>query len=56
MCRRWSHKNDPNHVHLWKFFNTLLFDIVEENKNGAKACLDEDVHDMFEIDNHCLFH
>ena len=26
--------------------NVLLFDIVHENENGPRECLDEDVHEM----------
>ena len=28
---------------LWEIDNVLLFDIVNENENGPRECLDEDV-------------
>ena len=30
--------------YLWGIANTLLSDIVEENENEVKECIDEDVH------------
>ena len=38
---------------LWGIANTLLSNIVEENDNGAKECIDEDVHDV-EVDAKAL--
>ena len=32
--------------HSWGITNSLLFDIVEEDENEAKECIDEDVCDM----------
>ena len=44
-----AHKDNNNWDHLWGIENTLLSDIVEENENEAKECVDEDVHDV-EVD------
>ena len=35
-------KNHRNWDNLWEIANTLLSNIVEENKNEAKECIDED--------------
>ena len=42
-------KNHRNWDNLWEIANTLLSNIVEENENAAKECIDEDVHDV-EVD------
>ena len=39
-------KNHCNWDSLWGIDHTLLSDIVEENENAAKECIDEDVHDV----------
>ena len=31
---------------LREIVNVLLFDIVDDNENGQRECLDEDVHEM----------
>ena len=36
--------NNYTQDNLWRIVNTLLSDIVKENKNEAKECTDEDVH------------
>ena len=42
-------KDHCNWDNLWGIVNTLLSDIVEENENAVKECIDEDVHDV-EVD------
>ena len=43
------YKDHHNWDSLWGITNSLLSDIVEENENAAKECIDEDVQDV-EID------
>ena len=42
-------KNHRNWDNLWEIANTLLSNIVEENENATKECINEDVHDV-EVD------
>ena len=42
-------KDHCNWDNLWGIANTLLSDIVKENENTTKECIDEDVHDV-EVD------
>ena len=39
-------KDNHNWDNLWGIANTLLFDIVKENENETKECIDEDVHNV----------
>ena len=39
-------KNHRNWDNLWEIANTLLSNIVEENENATKECINEDVHDV----------
>ena len=40
---------------LWVIANTLLSDIMEDNENEAKECIDEDVHDV-DLDAKAVLH
>ena len=44
LMRKNSHNS--NWDNLWVIANTLLSGIMEDNENEAKACIDEDVHDV----------
>ena len=39
-------KDNCNWDNLWVIANTLLSDIMEDNENEAKECIDDDVHDV----------
>ena len=41
-----AEKDNCNWDNLWVIANTLLSDIMEDNENEAKECIDEDVHDV----------